>query len=211
MAEFAAEQETLHSLRAQLADYEQIFRKAAPRLAAFKRLEEVAREHNTTPESIAAGAALAMINGEVRAKESEHERLVTECNSLKGELSMLLQNKKQVGREVEDLRSEFGDLHDEATEILGELDLLRTESVRLMAERRQLDQELDALRAGVRALRDRRVDDVPAPAEEAPAAPTPGRTSSGFDLADDEDEGRRFDTFFHAEVEHDKARDWILG
>ena len=214
----SAGRETLQSLRAQLAEYEQIFRTAAPRLAAFKRLEEVARDQKTTPAAIAAQAAIVMLTDESRSKEVELRHLEAECRNLKGDIAMLLDNKKQITQDVDGLRIEYGDVQAEVVEILNELELLRNDAVRMMAERRQLEQEVHALRTEVGALR-RRSDDVTVSHDDPIADPAgdgqeltrlPRRTSAGFEL-EDEDENQRFDRFFHADVEHDKARDWILG
>ncbi len=210
MTEVAAGKETVQSLRAQLAEYEQIFRTAAPRLAAFKRLEEVAREQKTTPAAIAAQASIVMLTNESRSKEVELRQLEAECRNLKGDIAMLLDNRKQITQDVDGLRIEYGDVQSEVVEILNELELLRNDAVRMMAERRELEREVHALRGELGALR-RRADDVTVSNEElAVLTPLPKRTASGFDLEDD-DENRRFDRFFHADVEHDKARDWILG
>lgn len=210
VTEVAAGQETVQSLRAQLAEYEQIFRTAAPRLAAFKRLEEVAREQKTTPAAIAAQAAIVMLTNESRSKEVELRQLEAECRNLKGDIAMLLDNRKQITQDVDGLRIEYGDVQSEVVEILNELELLRNDAVRMMAERRELEREVHALRGELGALR-RRADDVTVSNEElAVVTPLPKRTASGFDLEDD-DENLRFDRFFHADVEHDKARDWILG
>lgn len=216
MTEVAAGQETMQSLRAQLAEYEQIFRIAAPRLAAFKRLEEVAREQKTTPAAIAAQAAIVMLTNESRSKEVELRQFEAECRNLKGDIAMLLDNKTQITHDLDGLRIEYGDVQAEVVEILNELELLRNDAVRMMAERRELERVVQELRSQVGALR-RRADDVTisdeavSSNEEAEvSAPLPKRTASGFELEDD-DENRRFDRFFHADVEHDKARDWILG
>jgi chromosome segregation ATPase len=179
VAEFAADDETLEELRSRLAEYEEIFRKAAPRLAALRKLEEVAREQRTTPAAVAAEAALILLGERTRDKEAELRRLT-----------------------------------DEVAEILNDLQLLRNEAARLMVDRRALDDELASLRADLGALRSRRSADQPGQhrmiAVEDQEAGPPTRTVSGFEL-DDDDESRRFDQFFHANVDHDKARDWILG
>lgn len=211
MAELVADEEKLQGLRRQLAEYEQIFRTAAPRLAAFKRLEELARDQKTTPVAIAAEAALVMLTRESVGMREEIGRLETACSNLKGDLAMLLQSKDRTTDELDGLRIEHGGIQAEVVEILNELHLLRNDAVRLLAERRQLQQELQVLRAEVGQLHGRRTEAQPVASEQAVmVAAVPRRTAAGFAL-DDDDEGRRFDDFFHANVEHDKARDWILG
>ena len=152
MTEVAAGEETLQSLRAQLAEYEQIFRTAAPRLAAFKRLEEVARDQKSTPDAIAAQAAIVLLRDESRSKEVELRHLEAECRNLKSDIAVLLENKNQIAQEVDGLRIKYGNVQAEVVELLNELEVLRDDAVHMMAERRRLEQEVHALR--------RRADDV---------------------------------------------------
>jgi chromosome segregation ATPase len=203
-------------LRQRVAEYEHIFRLAAPRLAAFKRLEEIAREKRSTPEVVATEAALQVLRQEHEGLESDVHIIALERDKLRGELAMLLDNKNDAIQVLDDLRIEHHDIHQEVAEILGEFNLLRNDAVRLMTERRELELHVAALRYEIEEIERRKAEalaELPAPTV-VDRAVVPKKTPD-FVLDDDNDEEqeerRLFDRFFHAKVEHDKARDWMLG
>lgn len=286
-----AELRELDELRHKLTEYEAALRSAAPRLAAFKRLEQLARTQGTSPEAIASQAAVEVMKREKDALVTLLAGLANERDQLKGEVAMLLINKTEAGKAVADLHIEREELHVEVAAIVDQLVKIRGDAVRLMSDRSELSVEVSALREEVRALHDtfqqierarseqdraieerrRRVDDLvvdhapdladdddgptldgpigrshpadpaasiastppvdqrPIPAEaEALAAQleedkaarqqrevlVPRRTTASSIETDDETEeleSQAFDAFFHAEIDHDKSRDWILG
>lgn len=203
------ESRELEELRDQVIRYEEFVRGAGPRLAAFQRLEELARSGATTPEAVAAAAANDLLRREREQLETECRQLRDHGGQLKGELAMLLQNRDQAAAEVNEFQVEYEGLQSEVVEILDELQMLRGDAARLMAQRRQLETEIARLRREMEGMADRR---AAAAADREPEVATgaPRRKTTGFDLDEDEQE-RRFADFFSDSVEHDKARDWILG
>lgn len=295
-----AELRELDELRHKLNEYEAALRSAAPRLAAFKRLEQLARTQGTSPEAIASQAAVEVMKREKDALVTLLAGLANERDQLKGEVAMLLINKTEASKAVAGLQLERDDLNIEVAEIVDQLSKIRGDAVRLMSERSELTVEVSALREEVRALHDtfqqierarteqdalidshdrldshdRRGDDAadatvgvidsevrPVETSAAPVEPfesvsstiedtgivdefdgglevdaraealaaeleenkaakmrreslVPRRTNATTIETDDETEeleSQRFDAFFHAEIDHDKSRDWILG
>lgn len=200
-------------LRAQIAEYERIFKSAAPRLAAFRRLEEIAREKKTTPEAVAAEAAVDLLNRESESLAAQVVRFQEERDELEREVAMLLGKKEAEIEIIDDLKIENHDIHMEVGEILDELTLLREDAVRLMSERSDLELHIRALRLELAHLEKRRADGASEVDRSERPNGVPGKFKGEFDLGSEEesDESDRFDKFFHAKVEHDKARDWILG
>ncbi len=288
----------LDELRHKVIEYEAALRSAAPRLAAFKRLEQLARTQGTSPEAIASQAAVEVMKREKDALVTLLAGLANERDQLKGEVAMLLINKTETVKAVTHLNLEREELVVEVAAIVDQLAKIRGDAVRLMSDRSELTVEVSALREEVRALHEafqsierarseqdraleaqRRHDDlavemasaesarnlavVPeaeaalevafeesdeneldngsdatidaftgeraiSPEAEALAAEleenklarqqretlVPRRTHASTIEADDETEeleSQAFDAFFHAEIDHDKSRDWILG
>jgi chromosome segregation ATPase len=212
MPDHSANTEQLE-LRQKLAEYEQILRLAEPRLAAFKRLEELARETRSTPEAVAAEAALQVLREEQEVLKAEVQTIGFERENLRGELAMLLDNKNDTIQVLDDLQIEHHDIHQEVAEILDELNLLRDDAVRLMTQRSELQLQVSALRNELDDIERRKIETIAnLPAPSMPPAPMVGTRTPAFGLEyeDEEEESRLFDKFFHAKVEHDKARDWML-
>ena len=217
----------IRELRAQVAEYQRIFDKAAPRLAAFRQLEEIARERKTDPASVAAEAALEVL-------KRDQIELTKQRDDLEKEVAMLLGRKQDEIEIIDEITIESNDIHQEVGEILDELLLLKEDAVRLMSEKTDLELNIQALKLELALLQEKKVK---AKKEVAglPAAPDatenpdrsgepavsrgsrtedlqPGKACDFDAEAENEDEeGRLFDEFFHAQVEHDKARDWMLG
>ena len=208
-----AEQGEVAELRAQIAEYERVFKSAAPRLAAFRRLEEIAREQRVTPEAIAAEAAIDLLERERKALTEQVGKLEQARDELEKDVVIMLNKKKAEVEIIDDLKIENHDIHMEVGAILDELASLREDTVRLMSERSDLELHVRALRLELAHLEKGRAQlrGHSGPVDEAAAVP--GKFSGQFELASSEeaDESERFDKFFHAKVEHDKARDWILG
>lgn len=216
------------SLRTQLAECQAALRAAAPRLAAFTRLEELARAKGTTPEAIAESAALEVARREKDALTSALNGLVHERDQLKGEVAMLLINKNEIHGGVDSLRREHEQLSLDVAELISQITRIRGEAVRLMHEKTDLVEEIAGLRDEVRALNEicnagftldpptasSTTPETTAPTEPAagPAAvPASPPASIAADSETEQLESEAFDAFFHAEIDHDKARDWILG
>ncbi len=314
MPESEAELRELDELRHKVTEYEAALRSAAPRLAAFKRLEQLARTQGTSPEAIASQAAVEVMKREKDALVTLLAGLANERDQLKGEVAMLLINKTEAGKAVADLHLEREELTVEVAAIVDQLAKIRSDAVQLMSDRSELTVEVSALREEVRALheafqqienarheqdreleaRQRRQDDLAmqecaAAAERAVAERDATESSDGVDPTDgvehvgdadveaavgrssapfgeeadetaapvaderaispravmlaaeleenktakqqkeklvprrthastietddetEELESQAFDAFFHAEIDHDKSRDWILG
>lgn len=314
MPESEAELRELDELRQKVTEYEAALRSAAPRLAAFKRLEQLARAQGSTPEAVAAQAAIEVLTREKDALVTLLAGLANERDQLKGEMAMLLINKTEASKAVESLTGRHQELNIEVADLLERLTEIRRDAVRLMSHRSELAVEVTSLRGEAQALQDaidhanraiayndaiqrernaadaaaqqaavedpaRRAEDRPRVAEstvgeevvldevgshhtvikeiaveqdaalddrdeasvmaersfdevspeaEALAAElaqnkkdklrrqglTPRRTVAASIEADDETEqleSQAFDAFFHAEIDHDKSRDWILG
>ncbi len=250
MPEPELEPTELDALRHKVTQYEAALRSAAPRLAAFKRLEQLARSEGTTPEAIASQASVEVMKREKDALVTLLAGLATERDQLKGEVAMLLINKTEASKAVEGLRTRHEELHLGVAELIEDLGRIRGEAARLVAEKGALSAEVEALRTEVLALQEvcqileaeatehaaktarveqaRRADDVDPldpvsevdpfdeddPVAEPAEALAPRRTTADSIDTDDETEeleSQRFDAFFHAEIDHDKARDWILG
>jgi chromosome segregation ATPase len=219
------EQNELDELRHKVTEYEAALRSAAPRLAAFKRLEELARSQGTTPEAIASQAAVEVMRREKDALVTMLAGLGHERDQLKGEVAMLLINKNEAGRAVADLQVDHDALEVEVGEIVEHLSQLRAESVRLVAERSELTLEIASLREQVRQLTEaleraqagEPVDSgdsgesVPEPVERRSSGKRTAVDSFDTDDVTEQQESEAFDAFFHAEIDHDKSRDWILG
>ncbi len=250
----------LDALRHKVTQYEAALRSAAPRLAAFKRLEQLARAEGTSPDAIASQASVEVMKREKDALVTLLAGLATERDQLKGEVAMLLINKTEASKAVDGLRTKHDELNLGVAELVEDLGRIRGEAARLVAERAALSSEVEALRAEVRALEEvclileseaaehaartprvgenRRAEDVGIEeaiprsgavngndqadgkhqADDPDVDPseklTPRRTTANSIDADaetEELESQRFDAFFHAEIDHDKARDWILG
>ncbi len=179
--------------------YERILRSAAPRLAALKRLEEIAHEQNSSPEAVAADASRVMLAHQCDALEAEITKRGLDRTALDKELSMLKQSKHEVARKLADLRQEHKSLHLQITEAQDELILLRRDTDRLQAEREALESCVADLRGEQQHL-----------GREEVTVHQRRRDDPGFTI-DDGDADQRFDAFFHADVGRDKAREWMLG
>ncbi len=221
----------IRELRAQVAEYQRIFDKAAPRLAAFRQLEEIARERKTDPASIAAEAAIEVL-------KRDQIELTNQRDNLEKEVAMLLGRKQDEIEIIDDITIESNNIHQEVGEILDELMLLKEDAVRLMSEKSDLELNIQALKLELALLQEKKVkakkaDKADQSEDSANPAPTvtnesssketvskealaselkPGKACDfGVEDENEEEEGRLFDEFFHAQVEHDKARDWMLG
>lgn len=211
-------------LRAQVAEYQRIFDKAAPRLAAFRQLEELARERKTDPAAVAAEAAIEVLKREQEDLEQQRAALAEQRDNLEKEVAMLLGQKQDEIEIIDEITIESHDIHQEVGEILDELLALREDAVKLMAEKSDLELRVQALHLEVALLEEKKTKGADPDTSEVITDITditdsdsdtrPSRSrASDFEKNEDneEEEERLFDEFFHAKVEHDKARDWMLG
>ncbi len=176
----------LDQLRRQLNEYEAALRSAAPRLAAFKRLEHLARDQGTSPEAIASQAAVEVMKREKDALVTLLAGLANERDQLKGEVAMLLINKTEAGRAVSDLHVEREELNIEVAEIVDHLAQIRQDAVRLLSDRSELSVEVSALREEVRALHDAFQQIERARAEQDRSIEERNRRHAGNDLVSDD-------------------------
>ncbi len=192
-------------LRERLSEYERAFESASPRLAAFKRLEEIAREQKTTPEAVAAQAAMDVL---LTAEEAATERvnaLTSTRDALRSEVSVLLLEKKEKDEAMTIIEAEHGVLASEVSELMAEIESIRVDAIRLMQERETLKLEVEALR-NERDIALIEGDEITV----TPGSVTPSDDSS-FGSGQDEESDDAFNRFFDAETGKDKARDWMLG
>lgn len=191
-------------LRERLEEYERAFESAAPRLAAFKKLEEIAREQKTSPEAVASQAALDVLVREEAAAKAQVDDLHEERDALSNEVSLLLIEKSEKEEAMTIIQGEHDALASEVAELMAEIESIRLDAIRLMKERTQLQAEVEALRNETEAT-------AASVAAENPVSP--GSVAHGSDLtfSDDADGDDAFNRFFDAETGKDKARDWMLG
>lgn len=133
-------QRELEALRQRLTEYEAAFAATAPRLAAFKQLEDLAREQKTTPEAIAAKAALDVLKDETEQAADHIRELTRERDTLQAEVSLVLIQKKTHDDRTNALRTEVDSLS-------AQRDGLRTERDQLRLKCDQVHAELDELTA----------------------------------------------------------------
>ncbi len=195
----------VNTLRERLAEYERAFEAAAPRLAAFKRLEELAREQKTSPEAVAAQAAIDVLVKQESDAQIRVGELTTARDALSSEVSLLLIEKKEKEEAMTIIETEHGALASEVSELMAEIESIRLDAIRLMKERENLKLEIEALR---------NERDI-AVADGDTITVTPGSVAPGSDVSfsadDDEGGDDAFNRFFEAETGDDKARDWMLG
>lgn len=229
----------IDALRDRIAEYEQAFAAIAPRLAAFKQLEDLAKSRSATPEAVAASAAVRTLKREAEEAAGAVEELRAERGSLQTEVSLILIQKKSHEDRVRALK------HD-CELVVKERNLLRAQRDKFAQEQKSFEDELSkaneqlskmeveavALHA---ELKDRQpgegepVDSTEEvnPAQEAdedqnasgaedtdaPGAEYDGpkRRSDDFGFGEASEDGdEAFDRFFEADIAHDKSRDWIL-
>lgn len=143
----------IEALREQLAEFEATFAAAAPRLAAFKRLEEIAAGKRTSPEAVAAEAAIEVLERDKAALDGEISEAEQRRDAARRELAAALAEHETQRVEHESLVERHGEVVTELTELLGEMESIRADAVRLVGEREQLGQELQSLRHECEALR----------------------------------------------------------
>lgn len=131
-------QRELEALRHRLLEYESAFAATAPRLAAFKQLEDLAREHKTTPEAIAAKAALDVLKDETEQTAGHIRELVSERDTLQAEVSLVLIQKKTHDDRTQALRAEVETLSTDRDELRTERDTLKLDCDRVQSEHDEL-------------------------------------------------------------------------
>ena len=152
------------ALRSRLAEYEEAFRVTAPRLAAFKQLEDLAREQRTSPEAIAAKVTLDTLRQETTEVQDHLREFLTEREGLQAEMSLVLIQKRThddraaaLRAEVEALREVRDSLREEGHGLVIQRDDLLKERDELVAEKAALvtaQQEVQNKEAELQARRD---------------------------------------------------------
>lgn len=198
----------IEELKTRLAQYEKAFAVARPKIAAFQRLEELAEAQGTTPEAMAAEAAIAVQKEQEAELRQSIERLNTDREIAREELSVTLKHKKEVGDEMTLIQNEHDSLAYEVSELISEIESIRVDAIRLMKERSALQLEVEALR-NERAAVDHEepvieVNDQPAAADAVPVK----TEVSDLDAFEPDD---AFSRFIEVDRGKDKARDWFVG
>lgn len=198
----------IEQLKTRLGQYEKAFAAARPKIAAFQRLEELAEAQGTTPEAMAAEAAIAVQKEQQAELRQSVERLNTDREIAREELSVTLKHKKKVGDEMTLIQNEHDSLAYEVSELISEIESIRVDAIRLMKERSALQLEVEALR-NERAAVDYEepvieVDDHPAVADVVPVK----TEVSDLDAFEPDD---AFSRFIEVDRGPDKARDWFVG
>ena len=125
----------VEALRRRLAEYEEAFAATAPRLAAFKQLEDLARLQKSTPEAVAITATLDILRNESADATTSIEALRVERDALQSEVSLLLIQKKTHDDRGNALKSEVEGLSQTRDQLKSERDALHIERDALVAER----------------------------------------------------------------------------
>ena len=206
--QFEQQAELIADLRAQLEE-------AAPRLAAFAQLENLAVEQNSTPEAIAIQASLEVLGQEQAEIAQDVTRLGTERAEVESDLNRLVADRSRLLTEVGSAQAEYGSLVEETTELLIELESIRSDAVRLLGEKTGLDAHVDSLRNEVELLlieREQLGGEGSSRSEGSAQSVRVGKATgaSQFDSVDDSDEAKSFDKFFEVDLGKDKARAWML-
>lgn len=207
----SARSEEIEQLKARLGQYEAAFASAAPRLAAFKQLEELAKSKGSTPEAVAIDASMSVLRDQEAELEHSIEKLNTDREVAREELSATLRHKKEVGDEMTLIQNEHDTLAYEVSELISEIESIRVDAIRLMKERSALQLEVEALR------NERAAVDLDAPTierrapivEDVEVVPAPVKTEvTDLDGFEDDD---AFSRFIEVDRGPDKARDWFVG
>lgn len=153
----------VEALRTRLSEYERVFAATAPRLAAFKQLEDLAKEQKTTPEAIAAKAALDVLKSESGETMTHIRELRSERDQLQADVSLVLIQKKThddrnnaLRAEVEALSAERDTLRVERDELVVHRDALFTEFSELDSRQAEADRRTEQLQAQEQGLSERR-------------------------------------------------------
>lgn len=217
---------TVAKLEATIAELRAQLEAAAPRLDAFSRLEDLARERRSTPEAVAVQVTIDVLEEdrrdlaeEVRVLTEDRAALADEISDLsaqqaqaRGDLNMLTEQRDTISVVVEDAETRHAELLAETTMLLEELESIRADGVRLLGEKAALEREVQALRDEAAALRDgealpgaaRRADDDPVWSSPTVAS------AEAFEVDLHSEEATAFDKFFEVDVGKDKARAWML-
>lgn len=155
----------VEALRTRLSEYERVFAATAPRLAAFKQLEDLAKEQRTTPEAIAAKAALDVLKSESDETMTHIRELRSERDQLQADVSLVLIQKKThddrnnaLRAEVEALSTERDMLRLERDELVVHRDALFTEFSELDSRQAEADRRTEQLQAQEQGLSERRTE-----------------------------------------------------
>lgn len=221
MASSQVTTQQFEQIRHRLSQYEAAFESVRHRLEAFERLEKIARERQTSPEVVAAKAATVLLERRVSSLVAEVEALTVQRDSTRGELEMLLMSKNQTAVETEKVRTEGEGEAGRVASVLNEIESIREDGRKLRIERRALEGQLVHLRAEVMALEGRRdrlskdlgrrsLDDPPVDLALGDGSASTDYLVRTLVEGEDFEESDAFDRFFSANVEDDKARDWIL-
>ncbi len=232
MSSDIARSDEIDQLRQRLSEYERAFASAAPRLAAFKRLEELAREQKTTAEAIAIDAAIAVLVAKEVELRKNVDELTEDRTVAREELSTTLKHKKEMSDAMTLIQGEHDALAYEVSELISEIESIRLDAIRLMKERSALQLEVEALRNERNAVADEVHDEIqiledpPAEAVEVPGTTIERRVveerlaeedvdlaplKTEVDFSADEDADEAFSRFIEVDRGPDKARDWFVG
>jgi hypothetical protein len=183
-----------------------------------------------SPEVVAARAAVHLLMQQETVLSREVDRLAEERKTLQADLASMLITKQDTRETLDSARRQHGELASKIAAIFRQTETAREEYAAMAAHKGDLQTHVDTLRSEIELLERARIgasraataaNGVPKPEHRrAPSAPSfspDGKIRSRAQLAmmaspeAEAAEEAAFDDFFNTELEHDKARDWILS
>lgn len=216
----------LGALRSRVAQYDELWAQALPRLQAFDQLQSAAAERGASIQNLINVCDIRSSQPESSAGSVEtppNGRSVTEY-----QMNQLLAERDAMRKDLDALVIERQSAVAELTAILNDLDTIRRDVRQLMNERARLAREVNALRnqrghfgpvateRDVEPTRPLRVPTPnrapsPSPSLDVNLAPTTLLPASGFVLDTTDEEEAAFEAFFGAVDDRSaKERAWML-
>ena len=179
------------------------------------------------PEVVAARAAVHLLMQQETVLSREVDRLTNERKGLQTDLASMLIIKQDTNEALRSLQVAYAELKVEATKVLQQFTTLKENAAALTSHRDQLTAHVTALHGEIEQLERARIGASRAVAEvaggdrrRAPNAPTitpdghvQPRLQTHMDAEPEVEaaEDAAFNSFFNTDLEHDKAREWILS
>ncbi len=183
-----------------------------------------------SPEVVAARAAVHLLMQQETVLSREVDRLADERKNLQADLASMLITKQDTRETLDSARRQHGELASKIAAIFRQTETAREEFTAMATHKADLEVHISTLKSEIELLERARIgasraaisaNVAPKPehrkAPKAPAVRPDGQIVSRAELAmmatpeAEAAEEAAFDDFFNTELEHDKARDWILS